>query len=296
MSNFLPSLLIPEIYNPVMNQIGFVPSLIERLGQEGFYRSFEISDGYDTEDRIRIRKAAQANNLTITQWLTFFIYKNNLDVTSLDSKLRLESVKQIKESLYLAAECGASNVAFIPGPDPGIHLREQAFEGFYEGLCDICEEASKFNLKVLVEPLDREAHKKRLLGPTSDAVDLISRVEKQFPNIGIAFDTAHAALNGEDIFQAMEIAGSQIHQIHFSNAVLNDNHPLFGDHHMPIGEPGFLTSEKIASIIQKADELGIQAEDGLRIAIEVRSHDLDECELNAGTARTILETALKTVG
>ncbi len=293
---FLPSLLIPEIYHPVMNDKGYTAGLIEELGSEGFYRSFEICDGFDAEDRGRIRTAAQANGLVITQWLTFFIYRHNLDVSSLDSSLRLETVRRIKENLYLAAECGASNVAFIPGPDPGIERRKEGFEAFYESLCAICEEAASYNLTILVEPLDRDAHKKRLVGPTEEAVALLSRVRQQYLNAGIAFDTAHAALNGEDIEQAIVLAGSCLEQIHFSNAILDKESEGYGDHHMPIGLPGFLTTEKIASILRAVGQPNDPEGKGVRIAMEVRSHEQSDIEQNAKSARTILEAAIQMAG
>jgi len=295
-TQFIPSLLVPEIYFPVKNEKGFTVSLLEKMTDEGFYRSFEIGDGQDQQERKRILALKETHNFQLTQWLTFLIDKYNLDVSSLDSKLRLESVNRIKESIYLAAECGAANIAFVPGQDPGAERRLEATEGFYESLCEICEEAAKYNMNVLVEHLDRYAHKKRLIGPMKETVQLLSSVGERYKNIGLAFDTAHSALNGENILDAMEQAKSQIHQIHFSNAVLDPNSELYGDFHMPIGEPGFLTEEKIIDILQKADELSLQSEQGLRVAVEVRGTDKDNYHANEKTVRSILEKALNLVG
>ncbi|WP_194165711.1 sugar phosphate isomerase/epimerase [Oceanobacillus sp. CFH 90083] len=272
-NRFVPSLLIPEIFFPVKDKAGFTADIINQLSEEGFYRSFEIGDVSQSSERKQILSLAKANNYEITQWLTFIIDKNGLDVSSLDSKLRRETVKQLKESLYGAAECGASNIAFVTGEDPGAVRRKDAIEGLYESICELCEEAAIYNMNVLVEPLDRDTHKKRIVGPTNEAVELINRVEKQFENIGLAFDTAHAALNGEDIHEALETAKHETHQIHFSNAVLNKEDSLYGDNHMPVGEPGFLTGDKITSILRKAVELEIRKEQGLRVAVEVRGRD-----------------------
>lgn len=96
-----------------------------------------------------------------------------------------------------------------------MQLRKDAAEIFYQTLSEICEEAAKYNINVLVEPLDRGAHKKRFLGPTSEAVALFARVRESYPNVGFAFDTAHAALNGENIYEALELAKPYINQLHF---------------------------------------------------------------------------------
>ncbi|TDL73592.1 sugar phosphate isomerase/epimerase [Rhodococcus qingshengii] len=294
-THFIPSLLVPEIYFPVKHERGFTGNLLEKMAPEGFYRSFEIAGVDDKQERRSILSLKEKYNFQLTQWLTFLIDKNNLDVSALDSQLRSESVRQIKENIYLAAECGVENIAFVPGPDPGPERRLEAMEGFYDALCDICEEAGKYNMNVLVEHLDRFAHKKRLIGPMDDTVELLSNVAKKHSNIGLAFDTAHAALNKEDISDALQLAKAQIHQIHFSNAVVDPNDELYGDFHMPIGEPGFLTVEKISDILRKADELSLQSNRGLRVAVEVRGNDKVNYQENEKTTRLILERALSLV-
>ncbi|ULT56540.1 sugar phosphate isomerase/epimerase [Neobacillus drentensis] len=295
-TQFIPSLLVPEIYFPAKSEKGFTVSLIEKMADQGFYQSYEIGDGQDQQERNGILALKEKHHFQLTQWLTFLIDQYNLDVSSVDTQLRLESVKRIKESIYLAAECGASNIAFVPGADPGAERRVEAVEGFYESLCEICEEASRYQMNVLVEHLDRYAHKKRLIGPMDETVQLLSRVKADYQNIGLAFDTAHAALNGEDILDALELAKFHTHQIHFSNAVLDQASPLYGDYHMEIGEPGFLTVGKINDILRKADELSLQSEKGLRVAVEVRGKDLENRHANERTVRTILEDALSLVG
>src|SRR5699024_5509010 len=161
--HFIPSLLIPEIYFHFKDNESFTSKIIKEQVAEGFYQSFEIGDINDKAERKSILQSKEENALTITQWLTFLIDKQNLDVSTIDQEWRKHSVQKMKESLYLAAECGASNIAFVTGKDPGEALRSDAMNGLYESLIEICEEASKYKMEVLVEPLDRLAHKKRIL-------------------------------------------------------------------------------------------------------------------------------------
>src|SRR3954465_1478968 len=100
MSKLIPSLLVTEVFFPVKDEKGFAASVVENLGSQGFYRSFEIGTGYDQEDRKRILKAKEQNNLSILQWLTFLTYKTDLNVSAIDTSLRVKTVKQIKKSLY----------------------------------------------------------------------------------------------------------------------------------------------------------------------------------------------------
>jgi sugar phosphate isomerase/epimerase len=296
MTNFLPSLLVPEVFHPIKRERNLTADLIERIVQFNFYKSVELGDGFDQKERSRILRATEKDGIEVTQWLTFLIEENNLDVSSLDTELRAKTVQKIKENLPLAAEIGAKNIALVTGDDPGPECWAEGIEGLYESLCEISEAAQEFRMNLLIEPLDRFAHKKRIIGTTDETIDLLTRVQKSYSNVGIAFDTAHAALNEEDIFEALEKGKNLIHQIHFSNAVLDKTSKLYGDFHMEIGEPGFLTVETISAILGKADELGIQAEKGLRVAAEVRGKvDKENCDKNEQLLRSILAEALQAV-
>jgi len=288
---FLPTLLIPEVYHPYSREQGFYRPLIEKLAADGFYQAIEVGCDLDQQERKTILAVSEEQNWGVTQWLTDMINRENLDVSSVDRSKRQEAVKRIKESLSLAAECGAANVAFISGPDPGASLRHEAAESFYQSLCEICEEAAQYKLTVLVEPLDRKAHKKRFLGPTREAVQLFASIRESFSNIGFAFDTAHAALNGETLDEALASAQSLIQQLHFSNAVLQADDDLYGDHHLPIGKPGFLDENEIIRLLSKVEELELGVEK-LRVSIEVRGSDKQLLHENEQLARTILERAL----
>jgi len=292
---FIPGLLLAETYYPVKDKKGFTADIIEKSIAEGFYKSFEIGDIQDKEERKRILTAKEQNNIILTEWFTFLIDREHLDVSSLDKDLRLKTVQRLKEETYFAAECGVSNIAFVTGPDPGDEKRKDAMDALFESICSICEEAKKYSMTVLVEHLDRFAHKKRVLGPIDETVQLFTRVKENYSNIGIAFDTAHSALNGENVVDAIKLGKDFIHQIHFSNAVLDPSSELYGDHHMAIGETGFLTEEKISEILVEVKQLKIGPEEGLRVAVEARTPNEGVLEESAKTQKNILENALKSV-
>ncbi len=227
--------------------------------------------------------------------VNILIDRMGLDVSSLDNHLRVKTVKELRDHIYLAKEYGASNIAFVTGPDPGEEKRQDGMDALYESFCSIAEEAEKYNMNVLVEHLDRFAHKKRLLGPIDESVHLIARVQKEHKNVGLAFDTAHSALNGENVVDAIQVAKPYVQQIHFSNAVLNPKSELYGDHHMQIGQPGFLDNEKIINILKMVDELEVRSESGLRVAVESRTLDKEKLEDSALRTKKILEKSLKSL-
>src|SRR5699024_12708387 len=68
--------------------------------------------------RKRILNITEKNDIHVVQWLTFLIEENNLDVSTLDSTLRRETVSRIKDSLHLGAEIGAKDIALVTGDNP----------------------------------------------------------------------------------------------------------------------------------------------------------------------------------
>jgi len=293
-SGLIPSLLLPEVYGPWKAEPGFIVRQVKKAAEDGFYRSVELSPVADREERSAIRRICDENGIQVSCWLTQLIDDEKLDLTSADETLRQHSVEVIKHALPAAIECGAQTVAFIGGPDPGPSLRQRGYESFYLSMTAICAAADNLGAAVMFEPLDRFAHKKRLIGPTNEIIAAFSRVRAEYPTFGLAFDTAHAALNEEDIAFALRLADGLVTNIHLSNAVLDKSDPLYGDHHMMPGLPGFLTLGRAASIAAEASNLPIARSKGLRISVEARASPDDDRQATAKLAATFLKEVLAT--
>ena len=291
----IPSLLLPEVYGPWKAEPGFIAAQIAKAAAEGFYRSVEIGPIPYEQDRATIRGICADKEIQVSAWLTQIVDEEKLDLNAIDEDLRRRSVDVIKRSLPIAVESGAGTVAFVGGADPGPHLREKGYDSFVTSMVTICDEAANLGLNVMFEPLDRFAHKKRLIGPTAEAVVAIGRVRETHPGFGLAFDTAHVALNQEEIGEALALASDQVLNLHLSNAVIDPSDPLYGDYHMMPGAPGFLTLDKAASILSDVLRLGIGGESGLRVAIEARARPDDDRQATANLATTFLREAMMRV-
>ncbi|MUV37062.1 hypothetical protein JNUCC1_00868 [Lentibacillus sp. JNUCC-1] len=289
-NTFKPTILLPELYFPDADKKGFLAGKIEQFAEEGFYKGVEIPVINNSVDRQRVKEATASANFSVVQWMTALITNEGLDISAVDSSERVYATERIKKHIPAAVESGAGYIALITGPNPKVHLKEKAAESLYNSLCDICSYAGDFGLEVLIEPLDRHVHKKKFIGPTEEAVKIISQVKQSYPNIGLAYDTAHAALNGENIEHSLEIADMHISQLHLSNAVLNSKHKWYGDYHIPLGEPGFMTLEKATLILKKMKGTKILSQRDLRISVEVRSVSSNDAELQEKNAREFLKS------
>ena len=269
---FRPSVILSETHFPFLGQDDVFADAIQRIGDEGFFQNIEIVNIDNVKQRRRIATLLEANSLSMTYWSTLYCFVHKLSLSATDEALRKTTIAKMKDHMEQADECGAQTFAVGSGPDPGQDLREAATEQFYISLCELCEAATQFpNMRVIIEPMDREAHKNCLIGPTAEFVKLISRVREDYANIGICWDSAHVALCGDDIWESLKASKDIVFQMHLSNAILDRNDPGFGDNHMATGKPGFLTVEKIAELFSLAAKSNLFSPESLSIAIEART-------------------------
>ena len=274
---FIPSVLLAETHFAFYGIEGVMADAVERVAAEGFYGSVEMADVRDATERKRIGRIVRQSGIRLTQWMSLVLNTERLNLSSVDETLRAKSVTRLREYVEYAAECGAASFAVLSGPDPGPSLRSQATEQLYVSLCQLAETLEDCgSMNLVLEPLDRGAHKNGLLGPTAEVVSLMARLRKEHSRVGISWDTAHVALCGEDIVESLKQSHPYILQIHLANAILDRTDPGFGDHHMPFGSKGFLNTRTIAGLFRAAEEAGLFHPLRLTVAVEVRgSQDED---------------------
>ena len=270
---FTPSAILSETHFPFLGEVGVFPPAAERIAEEGFFRNVEIGDVADGGDRRRIGEIIRDGGLSLSYWLTLPLAVEQLNLSSTDESLRTKSVERVTALMEHAAECGAKRLGLTSGPDPGGDLRAPATEQLYRSFGELCPAADRSGgMDVMLEPLDRQAHKNALLGPMPESVDFIGRIRRDHSNIGICWDAAHMALCGEDLGESLTMARDIIFQIHLSNAVLDRADPAFGDNHMQIGRPGFLTLDGISQLLRQGTRIGLFGNNGgVRVAVEVRT-------------------------
>ena len=293
--SLLPSCLMPEIYAPWKLQPGFVLDRVRRLADDGFYRSVEIGT-LDGTDRLAIGTICRDNDMRLTCWITDVLEASGHDICAIDEQARIRAVKAVIEQTAQVVDAGAQAISMVAGNDPGPSLRRQGYDSAFESLRAIGEAANSHGMTVMIEPLDRFAHKKRLIWPVDEAVALIERVQQTCSNVGLAFDTAHAALNGETIVDAMRLASAHMGNLHLSNAVLDSTDPLYGDHHMPPGEPGFLSVELAVEIVAEAWAITEATGQHIPVAIEARALPGDDIQASADIAHAFLKTVFQRSG
>jgi len=260
---------------------------IGRVAEAGFFSGAEIEE--IPEPAVRREVAAAGKDLDLTVWLVPWLQKKGLSLCDVDGRDRDIAVGAVLEQLDLAADCSASSIGLWSGPDPGPELRKDATSSFIRSLRMICREAEGHGLRIVVEPFDREAHKKGLIGPSAELADVIWTLEGA---CCACWDVGHLVLGGEDPLRSFRNLRPYVSHLHLSNCILDPAHPDFGDRHLPPGEPGFLTMQRARELLRAIAGQLREAGKRCSVAVEVRGREeQDPEEVVAFCQRALLETA-----
>ena len=268
---FRPGLHLGEIYYPVRFDGAVMADAVARACVEGEYDGVEIADLPDRTVRLRIGETARAHNLRVAVWQAERQQDTGWGMSSPDPSRRGAALAELKKGLETAAESGAGDVLYIGRLDPGSDVREESRRCLADSLSELAEAAAAYSLRVVFEPLDRGVDQRGLIGRTADAAAMIEALGAAHPNLRLAWDTAHAALSGDDLETALRRAYPLLAQIHLANVIVNPDHDDYGDHHRPLGPPGLLTQERITAIFRLLAELRQEDSPPPYLSFEVRT-------------------------
>ena len=145
----------------------------------------------------------------------------------------------LDDQLGAAAGCGAESITFVSGIDVDVEHRPAALAAFADVCRWFCGRAKEHGMIALIEPFDRDFHRKFLIGPTTECVELIELLRPGIDNLYVQLDMAHVRLSGETFGHAVTTAKPYLGHVHVGNCVMyNRNDPFFGDRHPPFGYPG----------------------------------------------------------
>lgn len=222
-----------------------------------FFKRVQTVDIPFAGERRAFSELVRASGRVHTYTLTRVMTERGINLSALDAAERTRGLGQIIACFDAAAEAGASVLGLVSGARPAEdRQRADALACLEESLCALCDAARSFGLKILIEPLDYEAHKRAALGTTAEAAGIARRLAAGGRELRLCVDMAHLLLNGEEVAEAVAEAWLWLEEFHICNAVLDRAHPLFGDRHLPLGAPGVVDGGHIARTFQTFIEKG----------------------------------------
>jgi fructoselysine 3-epimerase len=202
---------------------------IESMGKMG-YHAIEIWGGRphyyhdDLDDELpALLKLLDKYQMTVPNFIPAqFRYPSLL--CSLNEKVRKNSVLHITKTIDTALKFNAGSVSLCPGT--ALHGEDisKTWKSLKQSITEVLDYCSNKSLKVLIEPAHR--WETNLIFTVADCVKMMGEIKS--PQLGICFDTGHANVNGEDLYDAVMLASKYPMHIH-----IDDNMGEMDSHHIP---------------------------------------------------------------
>ena len=290
-----PSAHILEMFMPYLHDEKRLIEVLRKIAEMDFYRNVELPTFPTKEHRDTVRRILRDNDLTAATYAAPYLNEREMSLCDLNDRRRAETIRYLKMQADLAAECGCSTFGVPSGPYPGDEFHDEAMAVQADTLARIADYTALLGMNCSIEPLDRYAHKKALIGPMDEVVRWFKPLHRAHPNLFLHWDSSHEQLGGLGIFNTLEMAAPYMSQIHLCDCIDDPAHPCFGDLHMDPAEApdwkteGFLTPEVGAEIIRRA--AAFDKPEGVRrfwISVEVLGHKGDNLWHKERIAREFL--------
>ena len=290
-----PSAHILEMFMPYLHDEKRLIEVLRKIAEMDFYRNVELPTFPTKEHRDTVRRILRDNDLTAATYAAPYLNERDMSLCDLSDRRRAETIRYLKMQADLAAECGYSTFGVPSGPYPGDEFHDEAMAVQADTLARIADYTALLGMNCSIEPLDRHAHKKALIGPMDEVVRWFKPLHRAHPNLFLHWDSSHEQLGGLGIFNTLEMAAPYMSQIHLCDCIDDPAHPCFGDLHMDPAEApdwkteGFLTPEVGAEIIRRA--AAFDKPEGVRrfwISVEVLGHKGDNLWHKERIAREFL--------
>lgn len=294
-TNGLPlGVVHPQLYPQVMGGEGPIVETAASIAADSALKVIEVGHVRDETTRARLKVLLASAGLRVAFNAQPQMARHEWNLNAEDQAARAEAVAGLRGLMEEAQFLGARLFVVASGPDVAADKRPVARGWLAESLQRLCDEGGKLGLAVSLETHDRDVERKRLLGPTAEAVDVLKQVKRD--NAGLTLDLAHLVLLKEDPVDAVSTARNVLLHAQIANCVLADGHPARGDQHPAFGtEGGLVGPDQIAAFLRALDKYGFwKKPQGGWLTVEVRPREEEySAVVLAGALRAVGEAVRK---
>ncbi|MCC6956452.1 MAG: sugar phosphate isomerase/epimerase [Anaerolineales bacterium] len=213
---------------------------LESILADDDFQTIEIS-WIKNED---VKKKASALLKTSGKRIVFsggppFAYQQ-INLSSLDDGERKYSMEYARQLFDDARLFNACIFLITGGRDTLPSERERAKDKLVQSIVELSKYAREHSdqspIYLSLEPVDRAVHRKGLIGPIAEAVEIAQRVEQAGETLYLTLDQSHLAQLGIAPGEALRLAYNYLFHVHLANCIICDpQHPLYGDEHPYFG-------------------------------------------------------------
>lgn len=254
----------PLIYLECRGGEGPILETLPTIINDSDFGAIEIAPIKNPEVRQKAKALLAQSQLQVVYLPILPVLLEKLEPGSADADQRKAAMNRLKVLIDEAIDFGCT-MAMVQGPlDPGPTQRTATTERLIQDLqmlCDYATAQSRHRLLYLTfENFDRDIEKKRLIGPTVEAVRMTEAVNR--PNFGLTIDLSHLPLLNETSAHALQTAAPHLIHAHIGNCVIDHpQSPLYGDFHPRFGHPlGRNDLLEVVDYLKQLDAVGYWAQ------------------------------------
>lgn len=204
----------------VKKSLNYAINCVAKTGFDGIEIVLDVPHAFLplTKTRIEtIKKNVKKNQLKITNLNANTVvgwYKNKINIEKFEpslsnqnEKMRIWRIKNIKQSIDLAAELESPSICITSGL--GKNSKKESLVRFRDSLDEILPYAEKKEIKIGIE------YEPGLL--IERFKDVQPFLTKDYKNLGVNFDVCHAAVLGENIPKIIKQLGPKLFHTHISD-------------------------------------------------------------------------------
>ncbi len=287
-----PSILISNTFDPLSRDEEHVMKLYQTIADLNYYNAIETRIIFNTQVQKEFADLATLHEWYVTFWVTGNLNNLAFRLNNLNESERIKAVDQVKIYCDLAVKSNAKAIGFCSGKTEGHPLEEQ--EQFFKSVVSILVHARKYEeLDIIIEPLDSSSDKRNTLGDLETSLSFFQRINSSGLNhdkrIRCCIDTAHFALNNDNLSETIKELSIYSDRVHFANAILDPSHIDYGDKHIAIGDPGFLDKGYCIELYEQCRTLDFISKDTY-LTIEERVLDQQKMFEKESEHREFLNT------
>ena len=161
----LPGGHLLEMFMPYRDDEKRMIEVLEKAASFDFYKNVELPSFRSAENRKYVRNFLEKNGINATTFVTPYVKERKLALCDTDEGGRQAAIALVKVHAEMAAETGYTNFGVPSGDDPGEENRTWAKMAMADSMRELAEFVGKLGMNLTIEPLDRYAYKKQLIGP-----------------------------------------------------------------------------------------------------------------------------------
>jgi sugar phosphate isomerase/epimerase len=249
----------PLIYLACRGGEGPILETLPAIVNDSDFGAIEIAPIKNPEVRQKAKALLAQSQLQVVYLPILPVLLEKLEPGSADVDQRSAAVSRLKTLIDEAIDLGCV-LAMVQGPlDPGPDQRQATTDRLVKDLQELCDYAAARSRQRLLyltfENFDRDVEKKRLIGPTVEAVQMARCIDR--PNFGLTIDLSHLPLLNETPAQALQTAAPYLIHAHIGNCVIDHpESPLYGDFHPRFGHPlGRNDLPEVVEYLRQLDEV-----------------------------------------